>query len=169
MVFVEQVGRTGLVVLVIAYGSVSYYKGVDAQVQLAFRLAFRREGVDDELAVQFVRGLGFVYVGFHSEHLSRGDGYPAFGKFNDVDADRQAGCVEHLLVLLVLHLEVVNDDAVQKSEIDALDAYFCAEFILQYVCHTFSCISLYCRNVKQDGNRQVCTKDNPYRGIEYVA
>ena len=70
MVFVEQVGCTGLVVLVIAYGSVSYYKGVDAQGQLAFRLAFRREGVNDELAVQLVRGLGFVYVGFHSEHLS---------------------------------------------------------------------------------------------------
>lgn len=73
-----------------------------------------------------------------------------------------------MLVLLVIHLEVVNDDAVKKSEIDALDAYFRAEFILQYVCRTFSCISLYCRNVKQDGNCQVCTKDNPYRGIEYV-
>ena len=119
VVGVEVSFRRRLVVLVVTDAGVADDKRVDAQVEGSLRGVVGGQRVDDELEVGLSRRRLPVQVGVSTEELGRGDGYSAFCQWYEVDFGRQTGGTEHLLLLLVEDNDIVDDDTVQQSHVDA--------------------------------------------------
>ena len=71
-------------------------------------------------------------------------------------------------MVLVEYYNVINDNPVQKSQIDLANGNFRIEFFFQSLAHFCTNKSLYWRNVRQYNNGKVGQDQSPYNPAEDV-
>ena len=130
--------------------------------RLLLRGVLRGERVYHKLEVGLRLRRSLVEIGVEAEELCGCNLYLSVGKCQQVYLHRDARHVEHLLLLLVEHLRVVDDDAVDESEVDKSDAHLRAQLFRQYATYTLPDSVLYEGNVQKGYNCEIQAGDGPY-------
>ena len=148
----------------VAHRTVADNERVDLQVdrRLLLRGVLRGERVYHKLEVGLRLRRSLVEIGVEAEELCGCNLYLSVGKCQQVYLHRDARHVEHLLLLLVEHLRVVDDDAVDETEVDTSDAHLRAQLFRQYAAYTLPDSVLYEGNVQKGYNCEIQAGDGPY-------
>ena len=116
-----------LVQLVEGDAGVPYDEGVHPQVKgFVGGGVLRGEGVDEELKVRLCVGIGLVQTEPGTEELCGVDGDLSFQHREDIHLHRHSGGTDHLLLLLVVDHEVVEDESARQSQVHSSDAHLSA-------------------------------------------
>ena len=120
MVGIECARCEGCVAPVVADGAAPHHKRVDAQVEgRVCRGVFRGQRVEHKLVVGLRLGIRPVESGVESEYLRRRDGNAPLAQCSQFDFGRESRSHEHRVSLPVEYHHLVDDDTVEKPQIDA--------------------------------------------------
>ncbi len=63
--------------------------------------------------------------------------------------------MEHLLAPLVEHIEVVDDEAVEETEVNVAHRHLCAELLTESLRHASARVRLYKGDMEQGGDDEI--------------
>ena len=81
------------------------------------------------MEVVLAGGCLLIKVELEAEELGGPNRYLVACQWNQVDFGRDAGGVKHAVALLVVHHDIINDDAVEESHIHSSHADFRAKLL----------------------------------------
>lgn len=144
------------VVLVIPDAGTVDDQRIDVQVEWGVASSvFRGQRVEYELEIGLGQRVLSVELRTGTEKLCRGNGYFPFRQGDNVDTCREACYTQHLLLLLVEDEYVVEDDAVEETEIQTPNADLRIQFVGNDLRHFLSEILLTGGDMDKDHQQSI--------------
>ena len=167
---VEASGSVGTVELVVLHRAMAHDERVDREVERRLGLGgiLGGKGIEGKLEVGGGGGVGAIEGEMGGEHLRRGYADAPLDELQEVDSHCQSSRPHHGLAALVVDGGVVDDEAVEKSQIHTsyLDAG--VELGGNNRCHARGKRLLDIGYMHHHGNQQIEADHRPETYVEYI-